>query len=575
MARAGSHEPRWWALSIRPSPTISLFLCGKSTPVSAGSSDYNGAMPHPTPHVFVTQGDLTKLACDAWMLPTDQGLSVKAHWRESVPSLSARLDSLIDPGFSGGTVLASVLPEGEPGEPSVVVAAVPYLGIFDSEGIELAMQAVRAFVACGAQVERQRDASSRMASRRGFPLLALPAFGTEGGGGHAIRGELLRRLLAVLQGESVKHKVDVALVVRDAAMFGLLQRLRKEDVVRSWPSITPEVFDRVRGLATFARSGRLVPFMGSGVSVSAGGPTWRELLRALASEAGADQAMVESLLSGGHGPLDQASIIRLLYLERSPDHPAGDGGFSAAVARCVNLTRYGLTPLLLASLRTEQAITLNYDTVFESASQDVGLARTVIPDYGDNEGALAVESSAWLLKLHGSVDNPESIVLTRDDYLGYSTQREALSAIVKANLITHHLFLVGFGFADDHFHQSLHDVTRALPGRGQQRLGTAISVGTDEFTERLWGDRLNLVSLDGDDVARSGRELEIILDALLALSGDEHQYLLQEGFESGLNDSELSLKAKILALQGAVSLEEKDTAAWKLVEQLLGDLGGH
>ena len=530
-------------------------------------------MPTGAPHVFVTQGDLTKLACDAWMLPTDHSLSIKEHWFESELSLRERVGSFVSEDFSNGSALVALVPAGADGEPTVIATAVPYRGIFDSEGVDLAIESLRAFVELGAELVEQRIEAHAVTGRRGFPLLAIPAFGTEGGGGYAIRGELLRRILQAAREESARHSVDIAIVVRDPAMLGLLQRVRKEDVLASWPSLSPATLETLEGLARYAKSGRLVPFMGSGVSVSAGGPTWRELLRALALEAGATEELIESLISGGHGPLDQASIIRLLYLERSPKHPSGDGGFAEAVARVVNLSRYGLTPLLLASLKTEQAITLNYDTVFESASQDVGVQRTVIPDYGDNEGSVLVESSAWLLKLHGSVDNPESIVLTRDDYLGYSTQREALSAIVKANLITHHLLLVGFGFADDHFHQILHDVTRALPGRKSQPLGTAISVGTDEFTERLWGERLNLVSLGSGDPAQSGRELEIMLDLLLALSGDEHQYLLKPGFESGLEDAELSLKAKLIGLQDQVSQAEKKTASWKSVEKLFQSLG--
>lgn len=507
------------------------------------------------------------------MLPTDHTLSVKDHWFESEPSLRERVGSFASADFSTGNALAAVLPEGTPGEPTVVATAVPYSGIVDSDGVKLAIEALRAFVETAAEAVHTRIRQDTLSVRRGFPLLAIPAFGTAGGGGHSIRGELLRSLLAASQEESKRHSVDIAIVVRDPAMFGLLQRERKIDLTCSWPSLSEEVLETVESLARHARSGRLVPFMGSGVSVSAGGPTWRDLLRSLAVEAGASEELVESLISGGHGPLDQASIIRLLYLERFPDNPSGDGGFAEAVARTVSLTRYGLTPLLLASLKTEQAITLNYDNVFESASRDVGLQRTVIPDYGDQDDSALVESSAWLLKLHGSVDKPESIVLTRDDYLGYSTQREALSAIVKANLITHHLLLVGFGFADDHFHQILHDVARALPGGRSRALGTAITVGTDEFTERLWGEKLNLVSLGSDDLAHSGRELEIVLDLLLALAGDEHQYLLSDGFESGLSESELGLKSKLLALKASVSSSERETAAWKTVETLFGKLG--
>ena len=198
----------------------------------------------------------------------------------------------------------------------------------------------------------------------------------------------------------MRHGVDIAVVVRDPAMFGLLQRLRKKDVRASWPNISQEALVTLETLARYAQSGRLVPFMGSGVSVSAGGPSWQELLSALAEQAGATEDMVKSLFSGGHSPLDQASILRLLYMERFPDHPDGDGGFAKTVATNVTLERYGLTPLLLASLKTDQSITLNYDSVFESASRDVGLERTVIPDTGDDGSQPPVESGGPLCRSH-------------------------------------------------------------------------------------------------------------------------------------------------------------------------------
>lgn len=31
-------------------------------------------------HVFVVNGDLSKLACDAWMIPTDDKLSLEPNW---------------------------------------------------------------------------------------------------------------------------------------------------------------------------------------------------------------------------------------------------------------------------------------------------------------------------------------------------------------------------------------------------------------------------------------------------------------------------------------------------------------
>ena len=74
-------------------------------------------------------------------------------------------------------------------------------------------------------------------------------------------------------------------------------------------------------------------------------------------------------------------------------------------------TRYSLTHGLLASLGTRENVTTNYDTLFEAALETPGRGCTVLPYQP------AVAGTSWLLKLHGSIDRPEHMVLTREDYL--------------------------------------------------------------------------------------------------------------------------------------------------------------
>ena len=199
----------------------------------------------------------------------------------------------------------------------------------------------------------------------------------------------------------------------------------------------------------------------------------------------------------------------------------------------VDLPRYGLAPALLASVPSTGAITLNYDRLFESACRD-----------SENIPAVGTD---WLLKVHGSVSQPDSIVLTRDDYLGYSSNRDALSALVKAHLLTHHLLFVGFGLADDHFHEIVHDVRRALPNNAtmDHQMGTVLSL-FDEALQRLVGTgKLEIHSMssapvpnaDPADVrialATAGRELEIFLDMMAAYATDNHSYLLAPAYNQG------------------------------------------
>jgi hypothetical protein len=309
-----------------------------------------------------------------------------------------------------------------------------------------------------------------------------------------------------------------------------------------------------------------VPFLGAGTSVSAGGPSWDGLLEELGREIGLDSET--SAVLSGKNVLDQASYLATLFDEEQP------GRFAEAVAREIgSLERYGLAPALLTAIDSEQAITLNYDRLFETASEDAGVPRAVIP--GDHEG----DHERWLLKLHGTVDDPSSIVLTRDDYLGFDSSRRALSSIVKATLATRHLLFVGFGLTDDHFHEIVHDVRRAFPSSASGTLATALTLFADPLDERLWQGRLRLVPMlpvprDPSRVGEAARVLEIFLDALAAFATDAHSYLLARGHESAMTAAELRLRERLTALLREATAEERATGAWQEVAGMSERLGG-
>ncbi|MCC3273279.1 SIR2 family protein [Arthrobacter zhangbolii] len=512
-------------------------------------------------HVFVTKGSLTNFACDAWLLPTDRTYSIAAHWRAAVPGLQ---DALIeDAGFASGAMLAQPIHTWPADEPLPVLTAVPYSGI---SSVDELIPPLREFICVAADTARRRRSEASREQSRPVPLLAMPLFGTGGGGAGLVKGDVIRLLLEETRSAAAEAGVDVVLVLANEKDFALAQELRKRQP-EWWASLDREHQTEAARLAGHARDGKLVPFMGAGVSMSAGAPSWTELLSALAKTAKLTDSETESLKKRGH--LDQASILRSIYEERAE---RGALTFNEAIARLVELKRYGLTPALLASLGSREAITLNYDELFEFASDDAGVPRSVIPDG-------AGQHDDWLLKLHGSVTDPDSIVLTRDDYLGFSTSRNALSALVKATLMTQHLLFVGFGLTDDHFHEILHDVKQALPKESRTGEGsaTALMLSTDPLDPRMWSNQLKLVPMSDDSRKEfnnsSGRTLEIFLDLLVALSTDSHSYLLAEGYEGALTEAERSLREALLDLGKRLTEDEAHSSGGVRLQEMLAELG--
>ena len=512
-------------------------------------------------HVFVTLGDITHLECDAWLLPTDRAVSVEPGWRKAVPRLDERLGRTDKTALREGSASSVALWRENDSDPWPFLATVPYDGIRDDSGVEHILRSTRAFVAlAAAEIPSARHNRSKR-------LFAIPNFGTAGGGGAQLRGRLAEALLDECLALARQFDVDLAIVLRSERSFARMQALRK---ARSgWHALPPEHEADAARLARDAASDRLVPFIGAGASMSAGGPSWDELLDSLADGLGLDAAQRKQL--SAWGALDRASYLRERAVERAIEAggSAEEGArtFAQKIADMVERPRYGLTPALLASLKPAQAITLNYDTLFERASSDAGAPRTLIP--GDGDGV----EGRWLLKLHGSVEDLDSIVLTRDDYLGYAAQREALSAIVKANLLTHHLLFVGFGLNDEHFHRIVHDVRRALPpGTDMAGRATAVTLSADPVAATLWKGQVRMrpVSEEG---AGDGRQVEIFLDVLVALTTDAHSYLLDEEFESSLTPDERALKGALGVLQRSLSDLPSRTAGHAEVARLLRELG--
>ncbi|MGM0930075.1 MAG: SIR2 family NAD-dependent protein deacylase [Actinomycetota bacterium] len=512
-------------------------------------------------HVFVTMGSLTNVACDAWLLPSDREYSIRPSWCLDVPGLEDAVASSQNEAFSAGSIYTVPLAAWPLGRPLPVLTAVPLCGMESTQDL---VPPLLEFIKVGADQARSRRGNAETA--RPVPLLAIPLFGTGAGGAGRVRGEVLGLLLEESLRAAAEAGVDVVLVLRNKNDFALAQELRKRTDKAWWQSLEPELHAHAEELSQDARAGRLVPFMGAGVSISAGAPGWKELIRRLALLIDLSDDELKALTN--RDVLDQAGILRTLYEERSE---ANWPSFNEAIASEVRLEHYGLAPALLASLPSKQAITLNYDELFELASSDAGLERTVIPD--DD----AAVSDRWLLKLHGSAKRPESIVLTRDDYLGFSTSRDALSALVKATLITHHLLFVGFGLEDDHFHEIVHDVRRALPdeSKAKPELATALTLFRDPLDDRAWKDKLTLIPMSrGTDVGVAARTLEIFLDLLLARATDSHAYLLADGYEEALSEEELSLRTKLLQLTHGLTAAEVSSSGGMRLLKMLRELGG-
>ena len=507
--------------------------------------------------LFVVRGDLRRLACDAWLLPGEEQIAINGAWKQRPPAwlysvLSDGGPLTPPPGWGHEGIRVFKLHEGIAGkEPEVWFGNTGGWPKLDPEWY---VRGVLQFLeGASASVVAHMDGNDR----RRRPLLAFPLVGTGKGGQAAQKERVVKGLLQVAYGWARDHDVDVAIVVKGASDFAAVQRFRRDAGLGQGLGGAQLVL--ARKLAEKAREGTLVVFFGAGVSAPAGLPRWDELLSQLASRAELSPEIRDRLPDVN--VLDRARVIEvgLARVNRNLQQEIADSLKGDAPVSLLHMQ--------LASLPVTDFVTTNYDCRFEAAVEH-GLAEQVLAviPYDSVVGA-----TRRLLKMHGTIDHPADIVLTRDDYLRFPERRGALAGIVQALLITRHMLFVGFSFGDDNFHRIAFDVRNALAGltgSSTTRFGTAFVLDGADIAREIWGDDLEIIDL-GEDRESAIRTQARILDDVLLESTSAVGHLLDDAYASALSKEEKALKKALVSVEAAA----RDTPASEYVERILREFG--
>lgn len=481
-------------------------------------------------HLFITHGDVLGMACDAVLVPSgtmpdETGTLrfgfVTEGWRHS---LGSALDGpfLRDPPDFKHRAVEVASGSGIQ-QPSVWAALAGDRG---DEELGFFIAALEAFVdAAGASAWRQLHNGTPRPLRANRPLLALPLIGSGDGGARYDKGALLLETVDALVGLADRHDVDIALVLRDVATYAAAQQARSRlPVERCWSALSDEHHRYSEEIGHLARAGRLVLFFGAGASTGAGLPSWSELLDLLAVQAGLDNEQRRELAHLEHRDAGRVLDRRL----------RGSGGLGQAVASATQAQRCSLVHQLLASLPVTEAVTTNYDVLFEKAWRDTSRPLRVLPYDA------TVDDRPWLLKLHGSNEQPESIVLSRDDYLRFESEGVALAGIVQAMLLTRHMLFVGYSLSDENFHRLVHQVRTALGSVDQpadSEFGTAITPRSPSLGDDIWAGSIRFVTTEDEGGTEDPWRTAVLLDRIGASAAAPAAFVLDDSYSALFSDA--------------------------------------
>lgn len=514
-------------------------------------------------HLFIVDGNISRLQCDAWLLPTSEDYSITKSFYEAIGLPTAgRIPFEDRPGWQGELAVPHrVWNAAHPDAPRVWLGQV---GGTSRTPVQHFVDCARAFVT--AATADLRSARAHVDRR---PLVSLPIIGTGDGGGARRRGLILQELVPELLQLTETEDVDIVLVAWGSVAYSAAIKARKDALTqpsareRQWGSLDIAT-DAVRELARHARHGNLVVFIGAGVSASAGLPAWQALLDGVAIRLGYDRDLLPHLHQ--LDVRDQAAVLAGLTHDTA--------ALATIVEETLESSHHSLLHSLIASLPVKEVVTTNFDRMFESAAKRAGESVAVLP------GGQVAPGARWLAKLHG--DLGKDLVLTRGEFKEARLRNSALFGLVQALLITRHMLFIGYSLRDEDFNELIHEVRSVRSAEDTSIIGTALMPNTNPAMGKLWSD-LTIISptataghvVDGRVVEPTPEELRdvarwqaILLDKVASESTSDISFITNPDYNVD-EGTEARLAQLIRQLRDLYESSGAGSAKWSKVAEFI------
>lgn len=180
-----------------------------------------------------------------------------------------------------------------------------------------------------------------------------------------------------------------------------------------------------------SQNNKLVVFVGSGISINSGYPSWTSLISDFAQGVGID--MNECSFD------DYLKIPQYYYnLRKEKDY------YDVILNKFNIKAEPNEIHDLIINLNPAHIITTNYDDLIERACNKKGLFFDVVSK--DQDLPYSVNNK-MIIKMHGDLNN-KNIVLKEDDYLSYFKNFQLIQNYIKSLISTHVVLFIGYSVSD-------------------------------------------------------------------------------------------------------------------------------
>lgn len=224
-----------------------------------------------------------------------------------------------------------------------------------------------------------------------------------------------------------------------------------------------ELLETIYLLREKAELNKLVVFVGAGVSRNVPGMlSWSELVTEMAKAIGyskcascshrkkckenckncaeKDRCAQKCLLSNDYSPDDYLKIPQYVFNKKPKT-------YKEVLNKSISDKSIPNAPLsdIIFNLNPAHIITTNYDKLLESSSNEYRRQYEVVITDKD---LLETTKSKYIIKMHGDILMPDTIVLKEQDYLEYSQKHVLIELFIKALLADHTILFLGYSLND-------------------------------------------------------------------------------------------------------------------------------
>ena len=226
----------------------------------------------------------------------------------------------------------------------------------------------------------------------------------------------------------------------------------------------------IRFLAEELEKGKLVVFVGAGVSKNSGLPEWKELIKDYADYKGIDKFTSKQFLTIPEEVFERYGSLK--YYEIAEKRFLGKY-FPNSVHR------------ILKKMNLTYIITTNYDTLIEDEIKNLQVV-------SKDEDLPYTSSNKMLIKMHGDFKN-KNIVLKKSDYDNYEKNFQLISTLIKGLFTTNTILFIGYSYNDTNVQQIMNWIKEIL--KEETRKAFLVEFTEKDYKEEENGEQINRISL--------------------------------------------------------------------------------